>query len=78
VGSEDSLRNIRQTGEFVVCLTPRAWAEPVNLTGTNFPAQAREFDTAGMTREPSVAVTTFRVAGSARVPPSPRSAATWD
>jgi flavin reductase (DIM6/NTAB) family NADH-FMN oxidoreductase RutF len=38
VGSEDSLRNIRQTGEFVVC-TPVRGAEPVNLTGTNFPAQ---------------------------------------
>ena len=64
VGSKDTLRNIRRTGEFVVCLTPRAWAEPVNLTGTNFPTQASEFDVAGLTREPSVAVTPFRVAQS--------------
>ena len=64
VGSKDTLRNIRQTGEFVVCLTPRAWAAPVNLTGTNFPAEASEFDAAGLTREPSVAVTPFRVAQS--------------
>ena len=61
VGPRDSLCNIRQTGEFVVC-TPRAWAEPVNLTGTNFPARASESDAAGLTREPSVAVMPFRVA----------------
>ena len=64
VGSKDSLRNIRQTGEFVVCMTPRAWAESVNLTATNFPAQASEFDVAGLTREPSAAVTPARVAQS--------------
>ena len=61
VGSRDSLCNVRQTGEFVVC-APRAWAEPVNLTGTNFPARASESDAAGLTREPSVAVMPFRVA----------------
>ena len=34
----------------------------MNLTGTNFPARARESDAAGLTREPSVAVMPFRVA----------------
>ncbi len=64
VGSKDSLRNIRQTGEFVICLTPRAWAATVNLTATNFPAQASEFDAAGLTREASAAVQPSRVAQS--------------
>jgi flavin reductase (DIM6/NTAB) family NADH-FMN oxidoreductase RutF len=64
VGSKDSLRNIRETEEFVVCLTPRAWAASVNVTGTNFPAEASEFDVAGLTPEPSAAVTPWRVAQS--------------
>jgi len=64
VGSKDSLRNVRETGEFVVCLTPRVWAESVNVTATNFPAEASEFDAAGLTREASVAVAPFRVAES--------------
>ena len=52
VGSKDSLCNIQQSREFVVC-TPRTWAEPVNLTGTNFPAQARESDAAGRPANPA-------------------------
>ena len=47
-----------------MCLTPTAWAERVNLTATNFPAEASEFDIAGLIREPSAAVTPSRVGQS--------------
>ena len=64
VGEKDSLRNIRATGEFVVCLCTEELMERVNLTGTDFPHDTSEFDAAGLTREPSVKVTPPRVAES--------------
>ena len=64
VGTKDSLRNVRDTGELVVCLAPRRLAEQVNLTGTDFPPGLSEYDEAGLTREPSVAVGPPRVAES--------------
>lgn len=64
VGVKDTLRNVRGSGEFVVCLTPRALAGQVNLTGTAFPPGTSEFDAAGLAREPSARVTPPRVAAS--------------
>lgn len=64
VGEKDSLRNIRQTGEFVISLAPEELFEAVNATGTGFPAGVSEFDAAGIAREPSAAVRPPRVAGS--------------
>ena len=64
VGTKDTVRNVRATGEFVVCLTPRALAEQVNLTGTDFPAHASEADVVGLAVEPSAAVAPPRVAAS--------------
>ncbi|WP_312178397.1 flavin reductase family protein [Arthrobacter sp.] len=64
VGEKDSLRNIRQTGEFVISLAPEELFEAVNATGTNFPAEVSEFDAAGLTREPSATVKPSRVAAS--------------
>src|SRR3954466_2363400 len=37
VGTKDSLRNNRATGEFVVNVAPRSLAEQVNRTSTDFP-----------------------------------------
>lgn len=37
VGRKDSLINVEQTGEFVICLTPEPLFEQVNATGTDFP-----------------------------------------
>ena len=64
VRTKDSLRNIRATGEFVVNLAPRALAEQVNRTGTDYPPEVDELADAGLTAEPSTAVTPPRVAQS--------------
>ena len=64
VGRKDSLVNVEQTGEFVVCLTPEPLFEQVNATGTDFPADVSEFDAVGIEREPSLRVAPPRVARS--------------
>jgi len=64
VGRKDSLTNVEQTGEFVVCLAPEALFERINATGTEFPHGTSEFDQAGLTREPSATVRPPRVAQS--------------
>ena len=64
VGTKDSLRNCRDTGEFVVCASTEELVEEVNLTGTDFPADTSEFDAAGLAREPSLRVAPPRVAAS--------------
>lgn len=64
VGEKDSLRNIRETGEFVISLAPENLFEAVNATGTGFTAEVSEFDAAGIAREPSATVRPPRVAGS--------------
>lgn len=64
VGRKDTLRNVTETGEFVVCLTPEPLFEQVNATGTNFPPGSSEFDEVGVRREPSHRVAPPRVADS--------------
>jgi flavin reductase (DIM6/NTAB) family NADH-FMN oxidoreductase RutF len=64
VGEKDSLRNIRATGEFVVCMSTEELMEKVNVTGTDFPPHLSEYDAAGLTREPSARVAPPRVAES--------------
>jgi len=64
VGKKDSLRNARETGEFVVCLATEPLFEQVNATATNFPAGVSEFAEVGLTREPSKLVAPPRVAES--------------
>ncbi|MFN2538944.1 MAG: flavin reductase family protein [Mycobacteriales bacterium] len=64
VGEKDTLRNVRATREFVVCLASEQLVEQVNLSGTDFPADTSEFDAVGVTREPSLRVTSPRVAES--------------
>src|ERR1019366_3384155 len=64
VGRKDSLINIEQTREFVVCLAPEPLFEQVNATGTDFPAAGSEFDAVGIEREPSLRVAPPRVARS--------------
>lgn len=64
VGTKDTLANARATGEFVVCLTPRALAEEVNLTGTDFPGGTSEAEAVGLATEPSASVAPPRVAAS--------------
>jgi flavin reductase (DIM6/NTAB) family NADH-FMN oxidoreductase RutF len=64
VGKKDSLRNVRATGEFVVCLANEPLFEQINATGTNFPAGVSEFSEVGLTAEPSRLVAPPRVAES--------------
>ncbi|KLU08805.1 MULTISPECIES: flavin reductase family protein [unclassified Kocuria] len=64
VGEKDSLRNIRQTGEFVVNFASAELFEQINATGTDYPPEVSEFDAVGLTREPSLTVGVPRVAES--------------
>jgi flavin reductase (DIM6/NTAB) family NADH-FMN oxidoreductase RutF len=64
VGTKDSLRNITETGEFVVCACTGDLRVQVNVTGTPFPADLSEYDAAGLTREPSARVAPPRVGES--------------
>lgn len=64
VGTKDTLRNVRETGELVVCLATRGLADTVNATGTDFPQAVSEFEAVGLTREPSRLVAPPRVAES--------------
>ncbi len=64
VGHKDSLRNARESGEFVVAVCTEDLVEQVNLTGTDYPADTSEFDAVGLTREPAARVGAARVAES--------------
>lgn len=61
VGRKDTLRNIEETGEFVVNLAPEELFEQINATATNFERTVSEFDAAGLTREPSHTVSPPRL-----------------
>jgi flavin reductase (DIM6/NTAB) family NADH-FMN oxidoreductase RutF len=63
-GEKDTLRNVRATGEFVVNIVTEALAQAMNLTSTELPPEIDEFDLAGLTATPSVAVRAPRVAES--------------
>ncbi|MEX0173145.1 flavin reductase family protein [Streptomyces sp. LMG1-1-1.1] len=62
VGRKDSLRNVEETGEFVVNLAPQPLFERINATATDFPRGTSEFDACGVEREPSLRVKPPRVA----------------
>jgi flavin reductase (DIM6/NTAB) family NADH-FMN oxidoreductase RutF len=64
VGRKDSLRNVEETGEFTVSLTPEFLFEQVNATGTDFPPDESEAERAGVRLEPSELVGVPRVAES--------------
>ena len=64
VGVKDSLRNVRDTGEFVVCLAPEPLFEQINASATDFPPDVDEYAAVGLTAEPSLRVKPPRVAES--------------
>ena len=64
VGVKDSLTNVRETGEFVVCLATESLFEQVNASATDFPAGVSEFSAVGLTAEASRCVAPPRVAES--------------
>lgn len=52
-GPKDSLRNIRETGEFVFNLATWALREAVNLSSAPAPPGVDEFEVAGVTKAPA-------------------------
>lgn len=58
---KDTLRNIIETGEFVINIVSRAMAERVNQASGAYPSDVDEFDITGFTRAPSVQVLPPRV-----------------
>ncbi|WP_329365596.1 flavin reductase family protein [Streptomyces sp. NBC_01483] len=64
IGRKDSLRNVEDTGEFVVNFSTEPMLELINATATDFPRSVSEFDYAGIEREPSLHVRPPRVAAS--------------
>jgi flavin reductase (DIM6/NTAB) family NADH-FMN oxidoreductase RutF len=64
VGRKDSVRNVEETGQFVVNLAPEHLFEQINATATDFPRGVSEFDAVGIAREPSLRVKPSRVAAS--------------
>lgn len=63
-GEKDSLRNARETGEFVWNLVTRDLAEAMNRTSAGVPHGTDEFALAGLDKAPSRLVSAPRVAGS--------------
>ena len=65
-GAKDSLRNARETGEFVWNLATRELAEAMNASCAPVPYGADEFALAGLEKAPSRLVAPPRVAATAR------------
>jgi len=61
---KDTLRNVMETGEYVINIVTRAMAEGVNQASAPYPRGVDEFDAVGFTRAPSVVVRPPRVAES--------------
>ena len=64
VGQKDTLRNVEETGEFVVNLAPEELFEQINATAVNFPPEVGEFEAVGVEQEASTRVKPPRVAAS--------------
>ena len=63
-GPKDTLRNVREVGEFVVHVVTESLAELMNITATELPPEVDEFTYAGLTPLPSVRVRPPRLAES--------------
>ena len=63
-GAKDTLRNVRETGEFVWNHVPLALVEEMNRSSADFPPHESEFGWAGLAHLPGVVVAAPRVAAS--------------
>ena len=63
-GVKDTLRNIRETGEYTISIVTRPMMERVNQASFDYSPEVDEFDAAGLTRAPSTLVRPPRVAES--------------
>jgi flavin reductase (DIM6/NTAB) family NADH-FMN oxidoreductase RutF len=61
---KDTARNIMDTGEFVVNLTPLALAEAMVKTSGNYPPQESEIEAAGLSTAPSARIKPPRIVGT--------------
>lgn len=61
---KDTLRNVEETGEFVVNLVPSRLCEAMNATAATLPHGDSEFVRFGVAQEPSLRVRPPRVAGA--------------
>lgn len=61
---KDTLRNIEETGEYVINIVTQAMVERVNQASWAYPRGVDEFDQVGFTRAPSAVVAPPRVAES--------------
>jgi flavin reductase (DIM6/NTAB) family NADH-FMN oxidoreductase RutF len=64
IGHKDSLRNVRETGEFVISLASEPQFEQINASATEYPPEISEFEALGIEREPAASVRPSRVADS--------------
>lgn len=62
-GRKDTLRNIEETGEFVLHIVPEPMIEAMNKTSAAVPPGTDEFALAGLAKIPSHAVRPPRIAG---------------
>jgi len=63
-GLKDSVRNIQETGEFVVNMVTWGLREAMNITSVSAPHDTDEFEVAGLGKEPSELVAPPRVKAS--------------
>ena len=63
-GPKDTLRNIQQTGDFVVNIVPSSAAEPMNQSAASVGPEVSEFELCGLTQRESVRVAAPGVAES--------------
>ena len=61
---KDTLRNIRETEEFVINVVTYDLVEPMNVSSGEYPSTVNEFDLARLTAQPSKMVRAPRVAES--------------
>lgn len=61
---KDTLRNIRETKEFVISVVTYDLLEPMNITSGEYPSTVNEFELAKLTPQPSQIVRPPRVAES--------------
>jgi flavin reductase (DIM6/NTAB) family NADH-FMN oxidoreductase RutF len=59
---KDTLRNVRETGEYVIHIVPWALREKMNQASAEYPPEIDEFEEAGFTKVPSVRVKPWRAA----------------
>jgi flavin reductase (DIM6/NTAB) family NADH-FMN oxidoreductase RutF len=64
IKKKDTLRNIEETGEFVVNVVTESLAEAMNITARRYPAEISEVEEAGLTTIPSDLIKPPRIAES--------------